>query len=34
MEANPTGPEELDRLVKQQMAVIAKLAKAAGLKPE
>jgi len=34
MDANPTGPEELDTLVKQQMAVVGKLARAAGLKPE
>jgi tripartite-type tricarboxylate transporter receptor subunit TctC len=34
MEAAPTSPEELDRFVKDQMAIIAKLAKAAGLKPQ
>jgi tripartite-type tricarboxylate transporter receptor subunit TctC len=34
MEAAPTAPEELDGLIKQQMAIVAKLAKTAGLKPE
>jgi len=34
MEAAPTTPEELDRLVKEQMNIIAKLAKTAGLKPQ
>ncbi len=34
MEAAPTSPEELDQFVKEQMAIIAKLAKAAGLKPQ
>jgi len=34
MEAVPTGPEELDALIKAQMALIGKLAKAAGLKPQ
>lgn len=34
MEAAPTTPEELDRLVKEQMDIIAKLAKTAGLKPQ
>ena len=34
MEAAPTAPGELDGLVRQQMAVVAKLAKAAGIKPE
>jgi tripartite-type tricarboxylate transporter receptor subunit TctC len=30
----PSGPTELEELIRQQMAVVAKLAKAAGLKPE
>jgi tripartite-type tricarboxylate transporter receptor subunit TctC len=34
MEAAPTAPEELDSLVKQQMAIVAKLARTAGLKQE
>jgi tripartite-type tricarboxylate transporter receptor subunit TctC len=34
MDAAPTAPEEVDRLIKQQMAVVAKLAKTAGIKPE
>lgn len=34
MEAAPTSPKELDALVKEQMALIGKLAKAAGLKPQ
>lgn len=34
MEAAPSSPEELDALVKEQMALIGKLAKAAGLKPQ
>jgi tripartite-type tricarboxylate transporter receptor subunit TctC len=34
MEANPTSPEEVDGLIMQQMAVVAKLAKVAGIKPE
>lgn len=34
MEAAPTTPEELDRFVKEQMDITAKLAKAAGLKPQ
>jgi tripartite-type tricarboxylate transporter receptor subunit TctC len=34
MEANPTSPEEVEGLIKQQMAVVAKLAKVAGIKPE
>jgi tripartite-type tricarboxylate transporter receptor subunit TctC len=34
MEAAPTSPRELDALVKEQMAVVGKLARAAGLKPE
>jgi tripartite-type tricarboxylate transporter receptor subunit TctC len=34
MEAAPTSPEELDRFVKEQMDIIGKLAKAAGLKPQ
>jgi hypothetical protein len=34
MEAIPTGPEELDGLLKRQIGVIAKLVKAAGIKPE
>jgi tripartite-type tricarboxylate transporter receptor subunit TctC len=34
MEAAPTTPEELDWFVKEQMAIVAKLAKAAGLKPQ
>ena len=34
MEAVPSGPEELDALLKAQMALIEKLANAAGLKPQ
>jgi tripartite-type tricarboxylate transporter receptor subunit TctC len=34
MEAAPSTPQELDAMVKEQMAIIAKLAKAAGLKPQ
>ena len=34
MDAVPTSPEEVEALVRQQMAVVAKLAKAAGIKPE
>ncbi len=34
MEAAPTTPQELDQFVKEQMAIVAKLAKAAGLKPQ
>ena len=34
MEAAPSSPKELDALVKEQMALIGKLAKAAGLKPQ
>jgi tripartite-type tricarboxylate transporter receptor subunit TctC len=34
MEAAPSGPEELDALIKAQMALIGKLARAAGLKPQ
>src|SRR5262249_7334646 len=34
MDAAATGREEVDGLIKQKMAVVAKLAKAAGLKPE
>ena len=34
MEAAPSSPQELDALVKEQMALIGKLAKAAGLKPQ
>ena len=34
MDAAPTTPEEVDDLIRQQMAVVAKLAKAAGIKPE
>ena len=34
MEAAPTSPEELDGLIRKQMAVVAKLAKAVGVKPE
>lgn len=34
METAPTSPQELDQFVKEQMAIIAKLAKAAGLKPQ
>jgi tripartite-type tricarboxylate transporter receptor subunit TctC len=34
MEAAPTAPEELDGLIKQQMAIVAKLAKTAGVRPE
>lgn len=34
MAAAPSGPEELDGLIRKQMAVVAKLAKVAGIKPE
>jgi tripartite-type tricarboxylate transporter receptor subunit TctC len=34
MEANPTEPRELDELIKRQMDVVGKVAKAAGLAPE
>jgi len=34
MEAAPTSPEEVDALLKQQIAVIAKVARAAGVKQE
>jgi len=34
MDAIPTSPEEVEKLIKEQMAVVAKLAKAAGIKPE
>ena len=34
MEAAPTSPEEVERLIREQMAVVVKLAKAAGIKPE
>jgi tripartite-type tricarboxylate transporter receptor subunit TctC len=34
MEAAPSGPEEVEHLIKEQMAVVAKLVKAAGIKPE
>ena len=34
MEAAPTAPEELDGLIRRQMAVVVKLAKTAGVKPE
>jgi tripartite-type tricarboxylate transporter receptor subunit TctC len=34
MEAAPTTPEELDAFVKEQMAIVAQLSKAAGLKPQ
>jgi tripartite-type tricarboxylate transporter receptor subunit TctC len=34
MDAAPTSPEEVERLIKEQMAVVSKLAKAAGVKPE
>jgi len=34
MEAAPTAAEEVDGLIKAQMAVVVKLAKAAGIKPE
>lgn len=34
MEAATTTPEELDQFVKEQMAIIAKLAREAGLKPQ
>jgi hypothetical protein len=34
MEAAPSGPGEVEGLVKQQMAVVSRLATAAGLKPE
>ena len=34
MEAAPSTPQELDAMVKEQMAIVANLAKAAGLKPQ
>ena len=34
MEAAPCTPQELDAMVKEQMAIVAKLAQAAGLKPQ
>jgi len=34
MEASPSTPQELDAMVKEQMDIVAKLAKAAGLKPQ
>ena len=34
MTAAPSGPRELEGLIKQQMAVVAKLVKSAGLKSE
>jgi len=34
MEAAPSTPEELDAMVKEQMALVGSLAKAAGIKPQ
>jgi len=34
MDAAPTSPEEVDGLIRKQVAVVAKLAKTAGIKPE
>jgi tripartite-type tricarboxylate transporter receptor subunit TctC len=34
MEASPSTPQELDAMVKEQMDIVGKLAKAAGLKPQ
>ena len=34
MEAAPSTPAELDAMVKEQMALVGSLAKAAGIKPQ
>ena len=34
MDAAPSSPTEVEGLIKQQMALVERLAKAAGVKPE